>query len=195
MSNEIRSCHQSHHSPIWNNSYNHSSSNGYLHEPGSSAEVNTSSSRQRISHTLRNTNVYKTNNNKTITKTTTTSYWRHVLFEKLIFVEVFKTFLSFQGKRRSSIGFLIHFIYMYSLSTRFYFHTSRHKNNEIIEDSTKFTTSYHCTVFWATRNRSRSSKTTFLTSIFRGPQIFQKSISQHKSLCARRVTLSQYYTE
>ena len=74
MWNEIRSCYQSHHSPICKNSYNYGSSNDYLHEPGSSADVNTSSSSQRIIHILRNTNVHRTKNNKT-----TSTSWRTVL--------------------------------------------------------------------------------------------------------------------
>ena len=32
-------------------------------------------------------------------------------------------------------------------------------------------------------------------SIFRGPQIFQESINQHKILGARMVTRSQFYTQ
>jgi len=74
---------------------------------------------------------------QTFTEPTTTTIWRHVLLEKLIFVEVLKTFLAFHGERRSSNGLLINFIYMFSLNMRFYFHNSRHENNEIIE-GTKF---------------------------------------------------------
>jgi hypothetical protein len=51
-----------------------------------------SSSSQRIIQILRNTNVQKTNNNNNNNNnnktTTTANYWRQVLLEKSIFVEV-----------------------------------------------------------------------------------------------------------
>jgi len=43
-------------------------------------------------------------------------------------------YLSWEEKK-SNIGFLSHFMYICSLIMRFYFHNSRHENNEIIEDT------------------------------------------------------------
>jgi hypothetical protein len=125
-----------------------------------------------------------------------------VLLEKVIFAELVKKFLAFHGKGRSFIGFLIRSIYKRSLTVRFYFHTSRRERNELTDDikfkqqatvkgSLPATTAH----YFKTAETNLPSNTTFLTFIFRGLQIFQKSSRQLKILGPRRVAGSKFYTE